>query len=240
MNGLNTLWNKNFRRIKLQGQGPRVVQTHEMSVKRRFIKENKERKSDFSILALVYLLLTCVVHTDDRRTSTAPSHIDKCPPLPYREGVQLNVTTEFPGTSTHQRSRTSFEASHRHPTPRTCGGCTPGVCLGHLSVLQNGTEPQVHLSAISLLFSTSPSCPPEGQSPGVPQGRRRRLGRPRGRRLAWGGQEGESPQKLGCLSDVSPPLYSGYLLWSSSSLSQLGSGWPILYSSLESSMLCSW
>lgn len=59
-----------------------------------------------------------------------------------------------------------------------------------------------------------------------------------------GGQEGESPQNrrrgVYCLTNVSPPLSSGYLLWSSSSLSQLGNGWPILYSSLESSMLCSW
>lgn len=91
---------------------------------------------------------------------------------------------------------------------------------------------------LSVLSSRSSVLWTEG-----PQSRWRRLDRP------WpaadrGGQEGESPQeqKEGCpsLTSVSPPPSSGYLLWSSSSLSQLGNGWPILYSSLESSMLCSW
>lgn len=47
-----------------------------------------------------------------------------------------------------------------HVEANDCSGCTPGLCPGHITVLQNGTEPLAHLRAS---FSISLSCPLEAQ-----------------------------------------------------------------------------
>lgn len=117
-------------------------------------------------------------------------------------------------------------------------GCTPGVCFRHLTVLQNRTEPQVHRSAISLL-----SLPLHRVLQKVsPMEFHKVAGGDLVNHVAgdWQGwTRGRVPSKAG-VSESNRCVSSRYLLWSSSSLSQLGRGWPILYSSLESSMLCSW
>lgn len=70
------------------------------------------------------------------------------------------LTLRLPGTSTHQSSRMSFGSLPlwSHVRAKICGRCTPRLYPGHITVLQNGTEPLAHLSPS---FSTSPSCPLE-------------------------------------------------------------------------------
>ncbi len=130
-----------------------------------------------------------------------------------------------------------------HVQANDCSGCTPGHMswAHHCSPKRNRatSAPKGIFLYLSVLSSRSSVLQTEG-----PQSHWRRLDQPLWPVAYRSGQEGESPQeqKEGCpsLTSVSPPPSSGYLLWSISSLSQLGSGWLILYSSLESSMLCSW
>lgn len=164
---------------------------------------------------------------------------DTC--LVSRIACPFVLTLRLPGTSTHQSSRMSFGSLPlwSRVSSQDLWQVYPKAIswAHHCSPKWNRATKPIFFN-LSVLSSRSSVLWTEG-----PQSCWRRPDRP------WpaadrGGQEGESPQeqKEGCpsLTSVSPPPSSGYLLWSSSSLSQLGNGWPILYSSLESSMLCSW
>lgn len=127
--------------------------THEMSVKIRFNQGNKEsltlRYHPGTYLSVVDL---CVSYSSVKRDMCLLSHI-ACP---------FVVTLRLSGTSTHQRSRMSFGSLPlwSHVRDQICGRCTSRLYPGHITVLQNGTEPLAHPSPS---FFTAPSCPLEAQ-----------------------------------------------------------------------------
>ncbi len=84
-----------------------------------------------------------------------------CPPLPYCMSICSDIMSSW-YFNTPDTSRMSFGSLPlwSHVQAKDCSGCTPGLCPGHITVLQNGTEPLVHLKAS---FSTSLSCPLEAQ-----------------------------------------------------------------------------